>query len=238
MPTYNEESNIRDVVDEWYPMLDFGDDASKMVISDGGSSDKTLDILYKLQKEYPRIVVIPKPGTDHGTKLVFLYQYAIDNNADWIFQTDSDGQTVSTEFPDFWKLRDSCEAVIGNRTKRGDGLFRVFVERILRIYLKVFFNASVPDANAPFRLMKKDLIKKYIYMLPWNFNLPNAVLSACFARYHETVIYKEITFQPRQGGRNYMNPKRILKIGLQSVKNFIEIRITMRSCEKNGALVK
>ena len=46
MPAYNEEANIRNVVAEWYPVLACGAEDSKMVISDGGSKDKTLDILY------------------------------------------------------------------------------------------------------------------------------------------------------------------------------------------------
>ena len=67
MPAYNEEENIKNVVSEWYPILEKAGADSRMVISDGGSKDKTLDILYELQKEYPKLVVIPKPGTDHGT---------------------------------------------------------------------------------------------------------------------------------------------------------------------------
>ena len=98
MPTYNEEANITNVVKEWYTILDNGDENSRMIISDGGSTDNTLSILYELQKEYPKLVVIPKPGTDHGTKVILLYKYAIENNATWIFQTDSDGQTLPSEF--------------------------------------------------------------------------------------------------------------------------------------------
>lgn len=101
MPTYNEEANIKNVVKEWYPILNNGDENSKIVISDGGSKDRTLEILYEMQKEYPKLVVIPKPNTDHGTKVILLYKYAIENHADWIFQTDSDGQTLPAEFAEF-----------------------------------------------------------------------------------------------------------------------------------------
>ena len=183
MPAYNEEANIRNVVEEWYPILDNGDENSKMVISDGGSTDNTLKILYELQKTYPKLIVIPKPGTDHGTKIILLYKYAIENHADWIFQTDSDGQTVPAEFAEFWNLRKSYDIVMGNRVKRGDGTGRKMVETVLRVYLKIFFGVMVPDANAPFRLMKTNVVNKYIDLMPDNFNLPNAILAACFSRY-------------------------------------------------------
>ena len=118
MPAYNEEANIREVVAEWYPILENGSEDSRMVISDGGSKDKTLEVLYELQKQYEKLVVIPKPGTDHGTKVILLYRYAIEHGADWIFQTDSDGQTVPAEFAAFWKLREKYDVIMGDRKKR------------------------------------------------------------------------------------------------------------------------
>lgn len=229
MPAYNEEANIRNVVAEWYPILDYASEKSKMIISDGGSKDKTLDILYELQKEYPKLEVIPKPGTDHGTKVILLYKHAIKSGADWVFQTDSDGQTVATEFLEFWELRKKHDIVMGNRVKRGDGLARKVVETVLRVYLKIFFGVLVPDANAPFRLMRSDVLNKYMGLMPDDFNLPNAILAACFSKYKENVVYREVTFQPRQGGKNYMNIRRIFKIGVQSIGNFVQIRKNMKN---------
>lgn len=232
MPTYNEEANIRNVISEWYPVLENGSEDSRLVVSDGGSKDNTLNILYELQKEYPKLIVIPKPGTDHGTKVIFLYKYAIENGADWIFQTDSDGQTLPSEFDEFWKLREKNDIIMGNRVKRGDGAGRKLVENVLRMYLKIFFGVMVPDANAPFRLMKSSVVNKYIGLMPDNFNLPNAILAACFSRYKENVTYRVVTFQPRQGGKNYMNVKRIFKIGMDSVRNFAQIKKNMKEYER------
>ena len=187
MPTYNEEANIKNVVEEWYPILKNGDENSRLVVSDGGSKDNTLEILHEMEKEYPKLVVIPKPGTDHGTKVILLYKYAIEKGADWIFQTDSDGQTLPSEFAEFWNLRKKYDIIMGNRKKRGDGAGRKLVENVLRVYLKLFFGVMVPDANAPFRLMKADIVNIYINLMPSNFNLPNAILAACFSRYKEKV---------------------------------------------------
>ena len=228
MPTYNEEANIKNVIEEWYPILKNGNDSSRMVISDGGSTDHTLDILYDLQKSYPKLVVIPKPGTDHGTKGILLYKYAIDNKANWIFQTDSDGQTLPSEFDEFWNLRINYDAVLGNRKKRGDGIGRKVVEDVLRAYLAIFFGVVIPDANAPYRLMRSEVVDKYIGIMPEDFNLPNAILAACFSKYKEKVTYQEITFQPRQGGKNYMNMKRIFKIGFDSISNFMKIKSNLK----------
>ncbi len=232
MPAYNEEANIKAVVEEWYPILKNGDENSRMVIADGGSKDKTLEILYNLQKECSKLVVIPKPGTDHGTKVILLYKYAIENGSDWIFQTDSDGQTVPAEFDEFWKLRKEYDIIMGDRKKRGDGYGRKIVENVLRCYLKFFFGVMVPDANAPFRLMKSSVVNKYIGIMSDDFNLPNAILAAFFKRYKEKVAYRVVTFRPRQGGKNYMNVKRIFKIGVCSIRNFAQIRRNLLEYEK------
>lgn len=224
MPAYNEEANIVSVVDEWYPILDFGDENSRLVIADGGSKDKTLEILYNLQNKYPKLVVFSKPNTDHGTKVIFLYKYAIEQGVDWVFQTDSDGQTLPSEFAGFWEKRLKYDAILGNRTKRGDGKDRKFVEFVLRMYLFSFFGTMVPDANAPFRLMRPEVVNKYISLMPDDFNLPNAILAMSFKKYGDKVAFEEITFRPRQGGKNYMNKKRILKIGKKALRDFRQLK--------------
>lgn len=77
MPAYNEEANIRSVVEEWYPhIVDKGAD-SRLVIADSGSTDRTHAILLKLQKKYPRLEILSETGKQHGPKLMALYKYAI-----------------------------------------------------------------------------------------------------------------------------------------------------------------
>lgn len=224
MPAYNEEANIVSVVEEWYPILDFGNEQSRLVIADGGSKDNTLGILRELQEKYPKLVVFSKPGTDHGTKVIFLYKYAIEQGVDWIFQTDSDGQTLPSEFEGFWQKRHQYDTILGNRTKRGDGNDRKFVEWVLRMYLFTFFGTMVPDANAPFRLMKAAVVNKYISLMPDDFNLPNAILAMSFKKYGEKLAFDEITFRPRQGGKNYMNKKRIIQIGKKALSDFRQLK--------------
>lgn len=181
MPAYNEEENIEAVVKAWYPVLSGKDALSRIVIADSGSKDSTHSILQNMQKKYPQLDILEDTDKQHGPKVIALYKYAIKNGADYVFQTDSDGQTDPDEFDAFWQLRNQYDAILGHRNVRGDGKARAFVEYVVCFLLRCVFGVKVPDANAPFRLMKCDLVEKYIDRLPENYNIPNIMFTTFFA---------------------------------------------------------
>ena len=228
LPAYNEEENIETVVKSWRGVLDGKDKASRIVIADSGSADRTHEILTTLQKDFSNLVVLSDTGKYHGEKVIALYDYAIKNGADWIFQTDSDGQTSPEEFEAFWNLRVEYDGIFGKRTSRGDGKARAVVENVVCLLLKLYFGVKVPDANAPFRLMKASVVKKYLCRLSSDYNLPNIMMTTYFAYYGEKMAFREISFKPRQGGVNSINIPRIIKIGWKALGDFKKLRKDMQ----------
>ena len=229
MPAYNEEETISDVVKEWYSVLEFGNNDSRLVVADAGSVDNTHKILLELQKKYDKLVILSDSRKEHGPKLIYLYNYAIKNKADYIFQTDSDGQTNPKEFEMFWNNRKKDDVILGNRRVRGDGKVRAWVEKVVCFLLKIYFHVRVPDANAPFRLMKSKIVKKYIDKLPEDYNLPNIMLTTYFVYYKEKVKFIEISFKSRQGGINSINIKKIVKIGLKALSDFRRFKVGIKN---------
>lgn len=230
IPAYNEEENIRDVIDDWYPIVEKynGGGESRLVIINDGSKDHTYEIMCEYAKERPLFTPITKPNGGHGATVLYGYHYALEHGADYIFQTDSDGQTLPEEFGPFWEERAQHDMVIGWRNGRQDGGSRVFVTKILKLVIRLCFGVSITDANTPFRLMKAETMKKYIGLIPENFNLSNVILSVIYAKKGCDVKYLPITFRPRQGGVNSINMKRIFKIGKQALKDFREINRAIR----------
>lgn len=224
MPAYNEEANIATTVDQWHKVVERAGSECRLVVANDGSKDRTGEIIESLQDKYPQLIAITKPNSGHGPTVIYLYNYAIQQGADYIFQTDSDGQTNPEEFQQFLDAIDEYDCVMGARPVRGDGKSRKIVENVLRTYVWLFFGVMVPDANAPFRLMKADVVKKYLGLMPSDFNLPNAVLAACFSKFKERVKYIDITFKPRQGGVNSINPRKIFAIGKKAITDFYRIR--------------
>ena len=132
MPAYNEEENIGDVIEEWYPIVErySAGGESKLVIIDDGSKDRTYEVIRRYADSRPLLVPLTKMNEGHGATLLYGYHYALEHGADYIFQTDSDGQTLPEEFEKFWEMRKESEVIIGDRNHREDGISRIFVTSI------------------------------------------------------------------------------------------------------------
>ncbi len=223
IPAYNEQDNIEEVVKDWYPVVEKRGSDSRLVVIDDGSKDATYQKLLELAKERPQLEPVHKENGGHGATVLFGYHYALEQGADYIFQTDSDGQTLPSEFDDFWNLRTEYDMVIGHRKGRQDGFSRVFVTKVLKAVCLLCFHVKVQDANTPFRLMKAESLKKEIDWIPKDYNLANVIVSVLFIKKGYRVKYLPITFRPRQGGVNSINFKKITKIGQKALKDFIRI---------------
>jgi len=220
IPAYNEEENITNVINDWYPIVEQAGKDSRLVIIDDGSKDQTYSIMQTYAKKFPQFLPITKTNSGHGSTVLYGYNYALENGADYVFQTDSDGQTLPSEFVSFWEERKQYDMIIGHRNKREDGFSRVFVTKTLKLVIRLCFGVSIVDANTPYRLMKAETLQKYIPSIPKDFNLSNVLLSVIYTKHKREVKFVPITFRPRQGGVNSINMKSIFKIGKQAWKDF------------------
>lgn len=232
IPAYNEEENIEDVIKDWYPVVEQTGPDSRLVIIDDGSKDSTYEIMKKLAENLPQFEPVTKPNAGHGATVLYGYNYALSAGADYVFQTDSDGQTLPSEFGAFWEKREQYAMVIGHRKGRQDGFSRVFVTKTLKLVCRLCFHVTVTDANTPFRLMQADVLKENLKYVPENFNLSNVILSVIYAKRKQPVLYLPITFRPRQGGVNSINLKKIFKIGKRAWSDFRQINKSLKKLEK------
>lgn len=225
IPAYNEEENIGQVIRDWYSVVErhSGEGESRLVVIDDGSKDRTGKILQEFKKTYPLLEAITKPNEGHGATVLYGYHYALKHGADYVFQTDSDGQTLPEEFEPFWEGRKEYDFQIGNRSQRQDGISRIFVTRVLRLVVKLVFGVWAKDANTPYRLMNAATLGEILKKVPDRFHLSNVLVSVIYLKEGYRVRYLPITFRPRQGGVNSINIPRIVKIGWQALKDFRKI---------------
>ncbi len=233
MPAYNEEANIESVINEWYPIVErhSASGESRLVIVDDGSKDATSKKAKAMKENCPLLEIIEKPNSGHGATVLFAYDYALSHGADFVFQTDSDGQTRAEEFEQFWNLRNDFDFIVGHRNHREDGFSRIVVTKTLKAVLRLCFGVSITDANTPFRLMSGATLAECKKLVPENFNLSNVILSVIYHKKNFRVKYIPITFRPRQGGKNSINLKSIFKIGKNALHDFMNIK---KNLEKEG----
>ena len=95
IPAYNEKDNIERTVNDWYPIIEKYKDngESRLVVINDGSKDNTYEILCRLAKTRPLLLPLTKTNGGHGSTVLHGYRFAIEQGADFVFQTDADGQT-------------------------------------------------------------------------------------------------------------------------------------------------
>ena len=227
IPAYNEEQNIETVVKEWHEVADRAGEDSRLVVIDDGSKDATYEKLQKLAENYPQLIPVTKKNSGHGATILYGYQYAVEQKADYVFQTDSDGQTLPNEFWPLWEARQDYDAQIGDRKGRQDGFSRVVVTKVLKFVLLLSFGKQIADANTPFRLMSAASLQRHMDKIPKDYNLSNVLLTVLYEKAGDRIRYVPITFRCRQGGVNSINMRRITRIGWRALKDFMTLRKTI-----------
>ena len=224
IPAYNEEENIEAVAREWHGVVERVGRDSRLVIIDDGGKDSTYEKLQSISETLPQLEAVTKKNSGHGGTVLFGYKYALEHGADYVFQTDSDGQTVAEEFWQMWEKRAEYDCQVGYRKGRQDGLIRVLVTKTLKIVLFFSFGLWIKDANTPFRLMSAASLGEQVKRIPVDYNLSNVLLTVLYEKQKARMRYVPITFRPRQGGVNSINLRKIFKIGQKAVKDFAGLR--------------
>ena len=81
IPAYNEQDNIEQVINDWYPFIEKhnGNGQSRLIVIDDGSKDSTYEKLKQCTKTRPLLIPITKPNGGHGATVLYGYKYALRN---------------------------------------------------------------------------------------------------------------------------------------------------------------
>ena len=217
MPVYNEEEALPAVIEEWHKCLTAHLSDYTFCILNDGSKDNTINILREYEQKYPQIKVIDKPNSGHGQTCIAGYRAALENNADWIFQIDSDGQCASEYFPEFVKATEQYKAVQGYRRTRDDGMQRSVVSRFVTLFTFAATGQWVRDANVPYRLMHESVLKNIPDRIPESFHLANILVSVLVSKATK-IKWINIHFRDRAGGTASVKTISFVKHGFKLFK--------------------
>ena len=71
IPAYNEEANIKNVIEDWYGIIEKIGNDSRLVIIDDGSKDNTYEIMKECAKTRPYLKAITKENSGHRSNTSF-----------------------------------------------------------------------------------------------------------------------------------------------------------------------
>lgn len=155
-PMYNEEGNIRQVVNSAFSVLNKITPEFEIIIVNDGSRDKTREIANELAAANNRIrVVNHEKNQGYGAALrsgFAVCKYPL------IFQCDGDNQYDIRDIQGLLPYIKEHDFVVGYRIKRMDPFARKVEALFYRFLLLVMFGLKIRDANCAFKLFKKELM--------------------------------------------------------------------------------
>lgn len=217
MPVYNEEEAIDFVVNEWVTVLDKLNIPCTLCILNDGSKDATWEHLQALSKIHSRLHIINKENSGHGQTCIFGYKYAIEKNADWIFQIDSDGQCDPSFFSNLLAQTDQHACIYGVRRTRDDGTQRIIVSHFVTLFVLVATGQYLRDPNVPYRLMRADIVQQFVHDVPSDFHLANIYVTVRCNKASK-IKWIPIHFRDRMGGTASVKTFSFVKHGFKLYK--------------------
>jgi len=213
MPVYNEREAVGPVVREWCAVLRQLGASFTVALYDDGSDAATAEALALLARELPEVRLARQANRGHGPTILRGYREA---RAEWIFQTDSDGEIPAAEFPRLWAERESHDFILGRRTGRPQSGARKLVSLVARNLIRVAFGPGISDVNSPCRLMRRERLEPLLEDLPATLFAPNVALAGLALSRGLRVVEIPVHFEPRRFGMGTLLSWRIWRVALRS----------------------
>jgi len=152
IPLYNEQDNVRELVDRLVPVLERADQGFEIVFVDDGSRDQTSDVVRMAAAADARIKLV-RFSRNYGQEAA-VQAGILHASGRWIIQMDGDLQNPPEELEKLLAKRDEgYEVVYGVRTKRRDPLHRVLASRLMVWFMRSVLDIELPADVTTFRVI-------------------------------------------------------------------------------------
>ena len=170
LPAYNEVDAIGVVLDKLVPMA--GERGWEVIVVDDGSNDGT----GKAAGEHGAKVLTHQHNRGYGASLSTAVRAT---NADVVVFMDSDGQHNHNDIPRLLEHIDQHDVVIGARTKDSYvDPYRRVGKKVLKWFANYLAKEKIPDINSGFRAFRRDVLLRYLHLMPQGFSFSTTSLIA------------------------------------------------------------
>lgn len=214
IPAYNEEKSIGVVIKG---LIDLYKNSVEIIVVNDGSTDNTMNIV----KQYPSVRLInQKRNFGYGAA---LKSGIIESKTPWICMFDADGQHNPNDVARLWQIASNknIDMIVGSRGLNAySNLLRAPGKIIISIFANILLGKRVPDLNSGLRMIRKEIILRYLHILPNGFSASTTTTMIMLSRDYD-VRYIDINMNSRIGKSQVKQ----LRDGFRTMMQIIQMTI-------------
>lgn len=193
IPAYNEEENIAKVIQGIKKTVGT---APRIIVVDDASLDKTAEVA-----RAEGAVVISHPyRIGNGACIKTGLRNAL---APIVVFMDGDGQHLPKDILQLMGHIDKFDMVVGARDFSAYSC-RNLANKFYSRFASYVTQFKIKDLTSGFRVLRRDTVLKFLYLLPNGFSYPTTITLA-FLKTARTIMYVPITSEPRRCGKSKIN---------------------------------
>lgn len=155
-PVFNEEGNLRRLVDEVFPVVRALGEPFEVVFVNDGSRDGSLDLLKELRAGHPEIVIW-NLDRNHGLSSALDAGFRA-ARGEIIVTLDADLQNDPADIPRLYAMLDRYDMVCGWRRERNDPWVKRVSSRIANGWRNRRTGESVHDITCPLKVFRASIV--------------------------------------------------------------------------------
>ena len=158
IPLKNEEGNIKQLLNELYPVMQKVGHPFEVICIDDGSTDETLNILKELTPQKPnlRTLIFDK---NYGQSSAFDAGFK-NAQGEWIITLDGDLQNDPLDIPRLINISGSYDLICGRRQKRKDPWHKKITSFLANKIRKKLCKDTVQDTGCSLKLYRSISLSK------------------------------------------------------------------------------
>lgn len=162
IPTYNEKENIENIIRKVFSLGDF-----HILVVEDNSPDGTANIIKQLQTNFPHSLhILERKGKlGLGTAYIAGFQWALDNDYEYIFEMDADFSHNPEDLPRLLEgIKNGFDLAIGSRYISGVNVVNWPMNRVLMSffaskYVKFITGMPIKDTTAGFKCYRRKVLE-------------------------------------------------------------------------------
>ncbi len=202
VPLYNEEENVRKVVEDLEETLSFLNGGCEIILVDDGSTDGTADIAHVMEGRYPNIRVLSH-GINRGKSAALMTGFS-QVEGDYIVLMDGDGQFLAKDILRMMEKLEEGYDVVNGWGKKRESLAKIIPSLLYNGICRKLFSLNVRQFNLGFKAFKRKAVENlYLKKDEHRYMLPLLKERGC------TITEVPVEYLPRQNGTSKYGIMRI-----------------------------